>query len=312
MSAFEQVWEYTWEEVLVTAEGDPQLEVQRIADRSLGELAELYARLGRYDELELLFSEIDRSALSGFAPQRVEAAFDGLKHMRTKPEISFRCGPFALSRILAISGEQHAFPPAIWNSASSRQGFSLSQLEALSTELELGLVPAKRSAAAELLLPAVVHWRSGHYAAILERRDVVEEDTNTGTTAFYRVQDPTFGSEKWLSQEAIDDESSGYFLVPEERLQEPGTSGWARLETGEADGIWGRGYVYAADPRETCAGCEKAKDDCEDGGGPPGAGMPVYNFHLLLASLNIVDTPLWYQPPVGPGVAFTMTYNHRE
>jgi RHS repeat-associated protein len=40
--------------------------------------------------------------------------------------------------------------------------------------------------------------------------------------------------------------------------------------------------------------------------------MADYNFHSLLVSLNIIDTPVGYRPPVGPGVDFTLTYNQRD
>ena len=41
-------------------------------------------------------------------------------------------------------------------------------------------------------------------------------------------------------------------------------------------------------------------------------GMPVYSFKLLLAGLNISDTPVGYTPSLGPGVYTTVTYNQRE
>jgi hypothetical protein len=40
--------------------------------------------------------------------------------------------------------------------------------------------------------------------------------------------------------------------------------------------------------------------------------MAVYNFHTMLASLNIVDKPVGYTPPLGPPITFRVTYNQRE
>ncbi len=71
----------------------------------------------------------------------------------------------------------------------------------------MGLQMGFRQPGAKLRLPAVVHWRSGHFAAILQR----EESTGR---PLYRVQDPTFGDEIWISEAALEDEASGYFLIP--------------------------------------------------------------------------------------------------
>jgi RHS repeat-associated protein len=40
--------------------------------------------------------------------------------------------------------------------------------------------------------------------------------------------------------------------------------------------------------------------------------MAQYAFHVMLVSLNIVDTPVGYIPPRGPAVTFKVTYNQRE
>lgn len=41
-------------------------------------------------------------------------------------------------------------------------------------------------------------------------------------------------------------------------------------------------------------------------------GMAIANAHAMLCSLNLVDTPLSYSPPIGPRIDFTLTYNQRE
>jgi RHS repeat-associated protein len=40
--------------------------------------------------------------------------------------------------------------------------------------------------------------------------------------------------------------------------------------------------------------------------------MARYSFHAATVSLNVVDTPLFYNQPRGPNVAFTVTYNQRD
>ena len=42
------------------------------------------------------------------------------------------------------------------------------------------------------------------------------------------------------------------------------------------------------------------------------SGMCVANAHLMLVSLNLNDTPVGYQPQVGPSALIRLSYNHKE
>ena len=67
--------------------------------------------------------------------------------------------------------------------------------------------------------------------------------------------------------------------------------------------------------RGNTTGNDKDRDTpCDDKArqGGCGAGMAQYNMHTMLVSLNITDTPLFYDTPHGGGTAFSVTYNQRE
>jgi YD repeat-containing protein len=169
----------------------------------------------------------------------------------------------------------------------------LDQLTQLSRQMKMNFQPAKRQAGAAIIVPSVVHWKSGHYAAILEK---------TGDSYF--VKDPTFQSEAILSKAAIEDEASGYFLVPQGTLP----TGWTSVEKDEANGVWGRGF-----PATRSAGCTKCKDKSAGGCSSCSATpMTDYTIKLLLACLHLGDTPVGYTPPVGPSVYFAVGYNQYE
>ena len=150
---------------------------------------------------------------------------------------------------------------------------------------------AKRQPATAVPIPCVVNWKIGHYAAL------VKEDHG-----HYLVKDPTFAYDIWISPAALDAESSGYFLVGAGRLP----AGWESVSADEGKGIWGKGYV--GDANHDTPNDRKCKDDpC-----PTQQGMAQYNFHALVMSLNIWDSPVGYAPPKGPSVNFKVTYNQRE
>jgi YD repeat-containing protein len=105
-----------------------------------------------------------------------------------------------------------------------------------------------------------------------------------------------------VTQAVLEDESSGYFLVPAGELP----SRWRAVEEPEGNSVWGKGVTSNSDPDATTPDDIK-KDPCHKS-----RGMAAYNVHLMVVSLNIEDTPVGYRPPVGPAIDFSVTYNQRD
>ncbi|MEX1115129.1 MAG: RHS repeat-associated core domain-containing protein [Akkermansiaceae bacterium] len=265
-----------------------------LADRALGEYLMLNSKLGRVEILEPAFESVINREVGGVATEMVAGARAGLHAMKTTPEIAFRCGPMALDRIYASFDPQRPIREILLGAQSTTQGTSLWQNYQWAIEAGIPLRPARRDADVPLPLPALVHWKSGHFAAI---------------TAFkngrYHVQDGTFDDSMWITPEALADETSGHFLIPDDTNFPP--QGWSLLDQTTAETVWGRGYVTGYDPDAT-GPCDK-KIGCP---APVPPGMAVWNVHLMAVSLNITDRPLTYSPPFGPAPDFTVTYNQRE
>src|SRR5207249_1388962 len=117
----------------------------------------------------------------------------------------------------------------------------------------------------------------------------------------YLFEDPTFNDGIWISSAALEAEASGYCLIPQGKLPD----GWQEVSEQEAQTVWGKGSVRAV--KTNCTRCydEKTKCNCSK-------PMAEYNFHAMVASLNITDTPVGYTPPLGPSIYFRVTYNQRE
>src|SRR5439155_8092018 len=115
-----------------------------IADRAVGELAYMYARLGRMTELEALLKSVQDRVFSGPATERITGAREGLSTMRENPGIAFRCGPLALHRIKLSIDPKNAGTAIIYGSASTQEGFSLPQVAELSQKLDLNYQMASR------------------------------------------------------------------------------------------------------------------------------------------------------------------------
>lgn len=264
-----------------------------LADRAIGEFLLLNSKLGRFEVMETVFEDLEGRSIGGVATEFVSGARMGLHAMHAQPEIAFRCGPMALDRIYAHFDPERPNRQILLEAESTQQGTSLWQNSQWADQAEIPLRLAQRSAGADIPMPALVHWNSGHFAAITDFRD-----------GRYHIEDATFHDAMWVTLEAIEDEASGYFLIPDDG--EPLPTGWTAVDQTTAESVWGRGYVYGYDEDET--------GPCDDqvGCGGDGRGMAVWNVHLMAVSLNLVDTPVAYQPPVGPSIAFTARYNQRD
>ncbi|MDB6118778.1 MAG: hypothetical protein JWO08_2559, partial [Verrucomicrobiaceae bacterium] len=292
LDAYEKAWG------IGSAEGIPP-QASAMAGKAAGELALMYARLGRYESLGDLLKKVEGRTFSGSGGNLLDDARLGYGLMTSSPGTSFRCGPLALSRILASQEVKEYFPAPIRDSVSTRQGFSLTQTRDIAVQAGMtGFRMAKRAPGAAIITPAVVHWKVGHYAALVG---------SAGTNGRYQVEDPTFASQTPLtiSPAGLDAEASGYFLVNANPLP----PGWTAVDDAEGAQVFGKGATGRPDPSGTHPSSPRVGSNVKNGKCPAMADWAV---HTSVVSLNIKDTPLTYTPPVGFPVDLTMTYNSRE
>ena len=283
-------WRESWE--LSKGAVDPL--PRAVADRALGEYAGLLARLGLTETLAELLTITNARNVGGSAAEKMEHARDGLAMMRAKPEIAFRCGPLALDRVLASLRKSYVAPKALEEFPSTLDGTSLAQVAQLARDVGQPMRMAKRTPGAAFKVPAVVHWKSGHFAALVREHE-----------GAYLIEDATFDDQIWISRDALESETSGYALIEEGPLP----ANWRVVGRDEASRIWGKGQTFDNNPQNYK--CSDRKSGCEAGSCSP-SGMAVARAHLMLVSLNIVDEPVGYSPSLGPAVRFTATYNQRE
>lgn len=276
----------SWSEAWHLSKHATDAPARALADRAVGELASMHARLGHMKELDALLETVKDRVFTGAATERITEAREGLYMMKTNPGVSFRCGPLALHRIQFALDPQHARTDLVHNSKSTSDGFSLPQVVKLSEEMGLKYRAAFREANAAFVVPSVVHWKAGHYAAVIR-----EEDGS------FLVQDPTFRNDLWITRAGLDAEASGYFVIPPGPL----AAGWRAVDADEGGKVWGKGNVGGPDPN---GGGDDDDNQCR--------GMAVSDVDLLFVSLELRDAPVGYKPPVGPAVSFKVTYNQRE
>ena len=299
-----------WEEAWQSAKNATDRKAKAIADQALGELVELDARLGRYDQLQALLNEIKGRPINGAVSEKITEAREALWSMLNCPDASFRCGQLSLKQISASQGSSSVLLRKLSASRGTSRGTSLSSLYNLSKQLGLNYQMTYHKQGNKLVFPAVVHLKVGHYMALLGEYN-----------GKYRVQDPASGEEIWFSEAALNAESSGYYLLPSGTLPQ----GWRSVSDNEGQNVWGRGGTLNNDPSRTGPGASGAGGDGSPGtppGTPPSGPPPPppsppcpmaqYTIQAMLVSLHIWDTPVGYVPPRGLDMHFQLEYNQRE
>ncbi|HEV3272526.1 MAG TPA: cysteine peptidase family C39 domain-containing protein, partial [Candidatus Methylacidiphilales bacterium] len=292
------VWEQAW--ALGKNETAPR--AKAIVDRALSELVVLNARIGRIERLGPLFKEIQGRVMVGSSREKIEAAKQGYNKMVTEPKEGYRCGPQALETLRQHWDKPVPFSKLINTEPSTAQGTSLTQIYHLAQKISLDLIMAKRTPGSAVLVPSVVNWKVGHFAAIIGQ-----------DKGLIHLHDTTFGDDVSISPQALDAESSGYFLVKNQPLP----PGWSPVSEEEGKTVWGKGPSATVNtndnkkgPTDGCPGGSGDSGDSGDSGGS--ANMAVYSIYDAVGSLSLDDTPLHYKPAYGPPVDFTVSYSERE
>jgi RHS repeat-associated protein len=299
-----------------------------IADRAVGELAEMHARVGHGEELDALFKDVGDRPIGGPGNVLIKAAHEGRWTFRNNTGMAYLCGPRALRNVLLTLKAKPSQIKVADDARSGPHGFSLEQLAALAGKAKLKYTLIHREPGQPVPVPSIINWNVHHYAAIVGERDGV-----------YEIVDPTFSVKGSggapLRARAIDAESSGYFLVPASVMAANPKAGWRAVSahSAEAKAVYGMGdasyctfgVTMVADPKidgpkvEGICPCEKKNVAAQS---PPFRDMDstysrapqltIANAHPLLANLNLSDTPVGYETQVGLPALTRINYNAQE
>ena len=307
-----------WERAWPMGKGSTVNEAKRLADKVMGERIKLVSRIGRPDAIKALLDEIKERPLTGAATEAASNGHEALTVMRHNWGAAYLCGPMALRNVLLTQQAGEDQIKTTEDARSGPNGFSLTQLSELATKAGFKHRLIKRAPGQPVPVPSVVNWKLHHYAAIVR-----EEDGK------YRIEDPTFGNgSRLVTREALDDEGSGYYLVPLDAKAsgETGQGTWRDVDAAsdEAKAIYGRGNPPSSNPLATHQ-CSTDSDSLPgmslpgSGGGrgisTPGVmakGMCASKAQQVPVSVTINDTPVGYAAAKGPSVKITLTYNQRE
>lgn len=287
VGTYRNVWEQTKEEK------GPAYE---LADAAAGEYLVWSGRLGKSEQVAEGIKELSGRVLLGSTAQRLAGARMALTIMAGDPQMTFKCGPSALSNIFFAKTGKYPDKQTLQSCQTTKQGSNLYALHELATKLDMPSTCIKRvELSSEIPVPGIFHWRADHFSAILEKKNDL-----------YHIYDPTFGEDRelWVEKRVLDTQGDGNFLAMSTTL----TPGWTALGQDEASKIWGkaRGDAINGRPKTKWAPmCPICPTPAKTN------GMPIVGAFACQSTLNLADTPLSYKSPFGP-MDFSLNYNDQE
>lgn len=285
-------WRTVWQQCKDSTDKNMQSE----ADHALAGQLELLTMLGRVNELHDLLEIARGRGFSDSADrERYQKAREGYAIMVRNPELNFRCGTLALAEIARMQGKPSSTINALVEEPSPKEGISLLRLAQLSRQYGLGLVPVKRTDNAPLPTPCVVHWAQNHYGALLDY---------SSDLGGYRV---IFGDPNWMSAPDVDAESSGYFLIPENKRP----ASWPIVSDAECAHVLGRSFIYTINDKKDY-GC-KAQPTAPKAKCPTcPKGMPGWWVTEPYINVFLADEPVDYTTSRGEDFSFQVTIKQRD
>jgi len=283
-------WTQAWEMTRDNAER----RVKVLAHYALGESIDQMVKFGQVERLEARLKETEGREFRGAPGTKVEDGWEALRMLRDKHHMALFSGPEALKMYLTVRPIDN-LERAVRTIAEyhpSIDGTSMTELKGLGATAGLHLSMWRASSIEEFPVPSILHLRSQHFSAVVETKD-----------GKYRLRDPGLGGDIWMSADALRDETTGYVLT----ASRPMGDEWREVADGE--GYAAIGHCQPGKPSSDDGPCPNCGG--KDGPGRKGKGMPSYTFHPTGVGLIIEDTPLGYEPPVGPGMSFELAYNHR-
>jgi len=267
---------------------DPR--VKLIIDRALGELLRLYTSVGQFDNVSAMFTDMGGRHVEGSATEDIQTAREELDLVKKDPRHLFNCGPVALKLLIEALDAKSRQGDFLQFYRAGANGTNMAELKGLADKAKLPSEVVGRTPGQTVPMPAVVHWKVGHYGTITAHAN-----------GRYRVEEPGFpGGAIWVTQKALDDEASGYFLVAAHMRRD---TAWRAVDVAEAGKIWGKGPTSKKQP----GGAGGRGRPC-----PPSHGMTSYCFSEYDVSLVLTDVPVGYTPPIGPSPIVTLTYYQGE
>jgi YD repeat-containing protein len=278
-------WEAAWRLGSASTDRDTKL----LVDHALAMAAKTRATFGQYDQAATMLSAARDRKIAGSATEQIQIVSDTLGQIKTNPKHVSVCGPQALQLLLRIRNpKEEVFD--LHGYEAGLDGTTLAELSKLATKHNMPHRLVKWLPGQPIPTSGVVHWKAGHFAALLghDGNDLI-------------IADSAYPQGLRMSPVAFAEEASGYMLVPNGEKER---NSLASIPTNMAEIVRGKGPVQQMETNGI-GDFLSGKGDRE---GCPLCGSNIKEGSLAIA---IQDTPVGYAPATGPSIFTTVFYDQR-
>ena len=316
-----QHWANAWQATHTAKDGS----AKKIADFTFTYWTKLLLGLGKMDTLKPLYLETEGRVFDGGSLQQIiSITKENYRMMLLDPQAALKCGSVALINLgRSIQGLKFDLP-GLDQASPPPTGFSLSDLTALGQKNGINVTAIQWGASRDIPVPSVMHTKDNHYIAITKE-----------SKGYYEVLDPVYGEPHWLARADIQQEASGYFLIPNGTVPQD-----SKLVLYlEAAHIYGTGIPTSSNLDDSTDGCGNTiccatsssnspgeapnNSSCpycvagtrgvaNSGDGGTYSGMPQWSVSEPYINLWLRDEPMGYQPGAGDRISFQIDYKQRE
>lgn len=283
--------------------GSTNIVAREIARKAAGGLARMLALTGRLDELDAFKAEVESQSQKILGNVEWRWAMEVEAFSRKHPTDAYKCGLHCVDQLGRMTQSGEFRPQDIVETDSSLNGFTADELVRIGVKAGLHIHAAWASDFSELPIPSIIHLRSDHFVIIKARHGNL-----------YDVFDSTTAGLRRLTAGEISKEATGCVIVSD-LVKTPSTASLRPIDANSAATFRGRchgpePFDHDDSPDTDCNGCT----DCAntDPPPPPDPGMPTYFVSQPFLGLWVTDTPLEYQPGLGPKVSLKLRYTDRR
>ncbi len=267
-----------------------------VADQALALLLDLAMGKGDASALQQLLADNEGRPYHGSLEGRLLRARQASWLIAHTGAQNVMCGPRALNAILNHAGME--FDPIRLDKITAdyiATGLPMSEVQTFAGQLGWPAQMVRRQdPAAPVPVPSVLHTKEGHYCAVLEADEAKGQ---------YFLQDKGLEFNGWVSREAIEQMSSGNFVVAAGAMP----TGFSGISEAQGAGLFGRDGTHPTGPTD-----EANDAPVTTGGQCNTSGMAGYTLLPQLAAVRLMDNPVGYDPPVGPSVRFMVSNNELD
>ncbi|MGF1484928.1 MAG: RHS repeat-associated core domain-containing protein [Opitutales bacterium] len=201
------------------------------------------------------------------------------------------CGGAAIAHVFRMRGDLETATGLSEMAAFGDYGFTLEELEALANAsgLKADSVRVSPEKFETLSFPFIAHYKDEHFVTV----EGFDQDGNV------KVFDSRVGRVVSMSRDSFLAQWSGLGLLldADEDLPE------GIFEASSDDLHFVGGCCGLPRPEDGLGTCREGKAGC---------GLPVWSVNPVNFNLLVQDTPLWYDPVIGPEIHITLTYNSQD